>query len=175
MKFKPKLAIRREGSKIIIGPVLVDDEERADMYLPVGVLGFGVVLLLSGFVIGAVFILAKLPFLLIMSAVFFVLAGIAMIMCWKNQAIFILSDEVFEYRTIIGNKTVHRFDEIKGIKKGIGGITLFVGDSKVDIDSNAIISQRLNEKINEQMEKLYGKKIVLEECGIVCTKRKSDT
>lgn len=175
MKFKLKPIIRREGSKIFIGTVLVDGEDRADTYLPVAVLGFGAVLILFGLVTGAVFILGKLPFFLIMSAIFFILAGIAMIMCWKNQAVFVLSDEVFEYRSIIGNKKVHRFDEIKGIKKGMGGITLFVGDSKIDIDSNAIISQRLSEKINEQMERLYGKKFVLEEYGFACTKKESDT
>ena len=175
MKFKLKPVIRRERSKIIIGAELVDAEDRADMYLPVGVLVFGGFLILLGLLFGAVFILAMQPFLLIMTAVIWVLAGIAMIMCWKNQTIFVLSDEVFEYKTIIGNKKAYRFDEIKEIKKGIGGLTLIVSDSKIDIDSNAIISSRLSEKINEQMERLYGKKFVLEEYGFACAKKESDT
>ncbi len=65
--------------------------------------------------------------------------------------------------------------KLKPIIRREGSKILFAGDSKIDIDSNAIISQRLSEKINERMEKLYGKKFVLEEYGFACTKKESDT
>lgn len=83
--------------------------------------------------------------------------GIMALLCWKNQNIVVLSDESFEYSTFLGNKKEYRFQDITGLKQNNDSMTLFVGNEKVHIESCDLLTDRLIELINAQLEKLQGK------------------
>lgn len=154
MKLKPFIRIR--SGKISAGTTLVDDKSRADMFLPAWMFTVGLFCLVFGIIMGIVFVALQISVLLIVLAAALVLVGVAEIMCWKNQTIHMLPNDSFEYSTLFGKKTIYCFDEIKGIKNGNDSITLFVGEGKVHIDSIAIVSQRLFQRINKQLTELYG-------------------
>ena len=142
--------------ELILGRACPDDEPRADMFLPIKLLAFSALLMMGGI---AACIYAAINFswgAVIAAALAFVL-GCAALLCWKNQTIFVLSDEEFEYSTFLGNKTVYRFSDIKLVKRNNDSMTVFVGNGKVHIESMAILSDRLVACINRQLENLYGK------------------
>ena len=134
----------------------VDEEaEKADMYLPVKIAAFGLALILGGFVLVGIYIVNKLTIALILSIFCFVMAPIAFL-CYKNQRIYILSDEEFEYSTMFGKKTVYKFSNIKSLRQNQDSMTLFIDDGnvhKVHIESSAILSERLINLINAQLQK----------------------
>ena len=65
-------------------------------------------------------------------------------------------NDTFEYTTFLGNKKVYSFNEINGIRYNNDSMTLFIGDGKVHIESTAIITERLAERVNKQLEIIYG-------------------
>ena len=73
----------------------------------------------------------------------------AAVLCWKNQTIVILDGDTFEYTTFLGKKIVYRFSEIESLRRNSDSFTLYVGGGKVHIESMAIMSDRLTDKINE--------------------------
>ena len=125
------------------------------MFLPAWLFTMGLLFLAFGVITGIVFVALQISVLLIVLAAALVLLGVAAIMCWKNQTIRMLPNDSFEYSTFLGNKTVYRFNEIKGIKTGSDSSTLLVGEGKVHIESIAIISKQLEDRINKQLEKLH--------------------
>lgn len=135
----------------------VDKEaEKADMHLPVKVAAFGLALILGGFVLSAAFIFTKEIYLLVFGIICFGLAPFTLL-CYKNQRIFVISDEEFEYSTMFGRKTVYKFADIKSLRANQDSMTLFVADGKVHIESSAILSQRFMDLINTSLEEKNGK------------------
>ena len=129
----------------------VDEEaERADMHLPVKIAAFGLALILGGFIFIATYIINGLPIALIFAISCFVIAPFAFL-CYRNQRIYVLSDEEFQYSTFTGRKTVYKFKDIKALRANKDSMTLFVGDGKVHIESSAVLSQRLTDLINAQL------------------------
>lgn len=130
----------------------VEGEPRADMYLPPFLLAFGFLLLLAGTALLIAFALSRLIWTMI--AAFFVLPlGIAAVMCWKNQTIHILSEGVFQYTTFLGNSYEYHFSDIVKLRQNTDSLTLFVADKKVHIESMAILSGRLIDKINTALSR----------------------
>lgn len=154
MKLKPFVHTR--PGKFSFGTTLKDDEPRADMFLPAWLFVMGLLLCMFGTIVGNVFVVLQISFLIIVLAVAMVLLGVTTLLCWKNQTIRMLPNDTFEYSTFLGNKTVYRFSDIKGLKKNTDSITLFVADGKVHIESIAIVTDRLSDRINKQFEALNG-------------------
>jgi len=123
---------------------------RADMFLPVWILGFGTILLCGAVGSFAVAFIVK-KYTIIVASVILLFLGILAILCWKNQTIRILDEERFEYTTFLGNKRVYYFSDIIGIRRNKDSMTLFVGDGKVHIENNALITKRLSAKLNEML------------------------
>lgn len=146
-----KIKLLVKLGELILGKCFSDDEPRADMYLPIKLLAFSVVLLVLG--IAAVIIwLTKLTATPAILAVVFILLGVAAMLCWKNQTIQIVSDDSFVYTTFLGNKKEYSFSDIKGLKRNNDSLTLLVANDKVHIESMAIMSKRLIECINAQFQ-----------------------
>jgi len=154
MKLKP-FAHKRPG-RISFGTTLVDDEPRADMFLPAWLFGMGLLLSVFGTIAGIVFAVLQISTLVIVLSAVMVLLGVAAILCWKNQTIRMLPNDTFEYSTFLGKKTIYGFGDIKGLKKNTDSMTLFVADGKVHIESIAIVTDRLSDRINKQLEALNG-------------------
>lgn len=131
----------------------VDEEaERADMHLSNHALGLAGAALLAVFILVARYIYTKEWFYLVLGGAF-LLCCIGILLCYRNQRIYLLSDEEFQYSTFLGNKKIYRFDEITALRKNRDSLTLFLGKSKVHIESSAVMSDKLRALIIEQFKK----------------------
>ena len=83
-----------------------------------------------------------------MGAVACIAFGVAALLCWRNQSIHIISDEKFTYTTMFGNTRTYSFSDIQGLRRNQDSLTLFVAGEKVHIESMAVLSERLIERIN---------------------------
>ena len=129
-----------------------DGKRQADMYLPKGLFYVACFLLLGGlgFVVASFFVRS---IWMILAAALVLTLGIAAGLCWKNQTIRMLNDEVFEYTTWLGNTSEYRFKDITGLRRNSDSVTLFVGEKKVHIEAMAITSDRLNNRVEKEMQK----------------------
>lgn len=140
---------------LLITKLLGVDEEakKADMHLPEWIAGFGLASILGGFILVALSIIGEnIPFL-IFGIIFFVIAPFALL-CYKNQRIYILSEDEFEYSTFLGNKKIYKFANIKKLRANKDSMTMFIDDGelhKVHIESSAVMSQRLIDHINKAL------------------------
>lgn len=64
-----------------------------------------------------------------------------------------LTDEVFEYTTFLGNTYTYYFRDITGLRRNQDSLTLFVGCKKVHIESSAVMSERLVSLINHSLNR----------------------
>lgn len=135
----------------LLGVTVDENKPRADMYLPMRVLALGLLL-------GVAAISLTVAFIILLSAVWIVLAvlcailALMAVLCWRNQTIRIIDDETFEYTTFLGNKKTYSFSEIHSVRRNQDSITLFVGDGKVHIESMAVMTKRLAEKLNDALK-----------------------
>ncbi len=150
-----KLKILVKLGELILGEAYSEDEPRADMFLPLWLLAFAIVMLVAGVAVG-IYAAVELSVGAVVGAVVCLGLGIMALLCWKNQSIVVLSDESFEYSTFLGNKKEYRFQDITDLKQNNDSMTLFVGNEKVHIESCALLTDRLIELINAQLEKLQG-------------------
>ena len=150
-----KLKILVKLGELILGEAYSEDEPRADMFLPLWLLAFAIIMLVAGVAVG-IYAAVELSVGAVVGAVVCLGLGIMALLCWKNQSIVVLSDESFEYSTFLGNKKEYRFQDITGLKQNNDSMTLFVGNEKVHIESCALLTDRLIELINAQLEKLQG-------------------
>ncbi|MGM9557493.1 MAG: hypothetical protein ACI3VP_04480 [Oscillospiraceae bacterium] len=145
-----KLKLLVKIGELILGQSYSDEEPRADMYLPIWLLAFALALLVGGVAI-AVCAIVFLSVVAAIVALVCLILGISALLCWNNQTIRMLSDDSFEYTTFLGNKRVYRFSEIVGLKTNNDSMTLSVGNEKVHIESCAILTERLVERINQEL------------------------
>lgn len=127
-----------------------NSSSRADMYLPLWLLFFGCSLCILGCYCLLCGVLKYEPNAVI-TALICLLIGLSAILCWKNQKIYMISQSEFEYVTWLGNRYRYTFEDVSSIAWGWRGDhwTLFVANRKVHIESTAIISKRLFNRINE--------------------------
>lgn len=125
---------------------------RADMFLPVWLLGMGIFFIVFSIIcLSLGILLHRWGFLA--GFVFFLTFGIAACFCWKNQTARIIDEDSFEYTTFLGRTTVYRFSEIKSLRENRDSYTLFVGDKKVHIESIVNISEEFLHRIQEALGK----------------------
>lgn len=130
-----------------------EDEPRADMYLPAFVLALGLVLLAAALVMVCMVIASfRLP--LLIAALAAALLGAAALLCWRNQTIRIVGDDEFIYTTFLGHSRSYRFSQISGIKSSSDSCSLMLGTEKVHIESCAVMSQTLIDRIDQALNKL---------------------
>lgn len=145
-----KLKILVKLVEKFLGATYSEDQPRADMYLPERLLAMALVFLAGGTVFGVLFLLTKTLWM-VLAAVGGLAFGIVALLCWKNQSIRMISDEEFEYTTFLGNTYRYAFKDITGLRKNQDSLTLFVGEKKVHIESMAIITERLAQRIDQEL------------------------
>ncbi|MGN0517624.1 MAG: DUF6560 family protein [Acutalibacteraceae bacterium] len=138
----------------ILGESFSDKDMRADMYLPIWILSFGVILIVAGIVVG-IYAVFHFSVAAVIGVVCCLGLGVAALMCWKNQTIKILSNDSFEYSTFLGNKKIYYFNQITSLRMNNDSMTLFVGGDKVHIESCAILSERFVQRVDEVLEQVY--------------------
>lgn len=147
-----KLKLIVKLAELILREKYSEQEPRADMYLPIWLLAFAVVLLVGGVAI-AIYAIVSLSVEWAICALVCIALGALALLCWKNQAIRMLSNDSFEYTTFLGNKKIYRFSEIVGLKRSSDSMTLLVGNEKVHIESCAILTERLVDRINQELDR----------------------
>lgn len=65
-----------------------------------------------------------------------------------------LDEENFEYTTFLGSKKKFRFADIKSVRRNPDSLTLYVRNQKIHIESCAVFSDRLFNKLSEIIEKM---------------------
>ena len=131
----------------ILGMTSSDGKHRADMYLPERALAMALVLLAGGTACGIYAVITHA----VAAIVFAVLGlglGVALLLCWKNQTIRIISEEQFVYKTMFGREQTYNFADIQGIRPNKDSVTLFVAGEKVHMESMAVLSENLVRKLN---------------------------
>ena len=149
-----KLKILVKIVEKLLGMENGDGAPRADMYLPERLLAMALVLLAGGTAF-AVFAVIRAVIWAIAIAALLLILGIFALLCWKNQAIHVISNEQFTYTTMFGNTRTYRFSDIQGLRRNQDSLTLFVAGEKVHIESMAVLSQRLVERINTALAQLH--------------------
>ena len=149
-----KLKLLVKTSELILGAGQSNDEPRADMYLPIWLLAFSFVLIAFGIGLG-VWTVLYFSVGTAIAAACCLLLGAAALLCWKNQTIQMLLNDSFEYTTFLGNKKLYRFNQIRGLKRNSDSMTLLVGEEKVHIESCAVLSERLVERINQALVQMH--------------------
>lgn len=128
------------------------------MYLPDKLLAMGLVFLAIG-IACAIFSIFAFAAWAAVIAVLGILLGIAALLCWRNQMIHVISDYEFTYTTMFGRKKTYSFSQIQGLRQNQDSLTLFVADEKVHMESMAIISDRLVEKIDRALQQRAADKL----------------
>ena len=147
-----KLKILVKIVEKLLGMTDSGDEPRADMFLPDKLLAMAIVFLAGGTAC-ALFAIFTFAIWAIIFASLGIVLGIFALLCWKNQSIHIISDEQFTYTTMFGKTRTYSFSDIQGLRRNQDSLTLFVANEKVHIESMAILSERLVERINNALEK----------------------
>ena len=147
-----KLKLLLKAIEKILGVTYRDGTPRADMYLPERLLAMALILLAGGTAC-AIYAVISHAVWAVVCAVLGVVLGLAALLCWKNQAIHVLSEEQFTYTTMFGNTHTYAFSDIQGLRKNQDSMTLLVAGKKVHIESMAILSDRLVNSINRELQK----------------------
>ena len=147
-----KLKILLKLVEKILGVTYSEESPRADMYLPERLLAMGLIFLAGGSAC-AVYAVFRFAVWAVACAVLGIIFGIAALLCWKNQSIHIISDEQFTYTTMFGNTRTYSFSDIQHLHKNADSMTLFVANDKVHIESMAILTDRLVNRINRELQK----------------------
>lgn len=147
-----KLRIIVKAVEKLFGMAEISEGHRADMYMPDRLLAMSIVFFAGGLASIVLAIINSINW--VIGIVIGLLLGAAALLCWKNQSIHIISDEQFTYTTMFGNTRTYYFSDIKDLRRNQDSMTLFVADDKVHIESMAVLSDRLIDRINTQLEKL---------------------
>ena len=150
-----KLKILVKIIEKILGETYSSDAPRADMYLPERALAMCLVYLAIGTACGIWAILSRAIWAII-AAVLFLGLGFALILCWKNQTIRVISDDEFSYTTMFGKTHIYRFADIQGLRRNKDSMTMLVAGKKVHMESMAVLSDRLVELINRELKRIHG-------------------
>ena len=126
---------------------------RADMYLPLWLMVFSLVLMAAGLGFGIAAVVNASTDAGIAAPLCFFL-GLAAFLCWKNQKIKIISNDTFVYRTFLGNEHTYRFDQIRGLIPRQDSCTLLMENGKIHMERCAILTKRLSDRINQELDRL---------------------
>ena len=149
-----KLKILVKIIEKILGETYTSDIPRADMYLPERALAMCLVYLAVGSACGIWALISGAMWSVIVAAMGIGL-GVVLLLCWKNQTIQILNDEEFVYTTMFGKHHTYRFADIQGLRRNKDSMTMFVSGEKVHMESMAVLSDRLVDLINRELERIH--------------------
>ena len=147
-----KLKLLVKLGELLLGDAFMEEQKKADMYLPVKLLAMCLVMTVLGLGL-AVYAALNAHLWAGLGAIACIILGIGAFMCWKNQKIFMDGEETFRYRTFLGNEYEYRFSQIQRAVQNQDSITLILDTGKVHIESMAVLSDRLVERIDRELAK----------------------
>ena len=148
---------RKYGWRLTVWTTLPEGKQRGDLCKPSSYIVLGVFSMIWGCVAGIVMFAAKAPVWLGLLQLLMIPIGIIVLLEWKNQGIVMLSGDRFAYTTTFGRTQIYSFSQITQISRGLGGMKLRVGEQKIDIDFDAMVTERLLKRLTERQTELAGK------------------
>ena len=148
MKFKLLVKLIEK----LLGVADDGEDPRADVFLPDKLLAMSLVFILVGIGCGVYAAFNFAVWAVIGCALGFIL-GIFAMLSWKNQRIYVISEEQFTYTTMFGRTHTYSFSDIQGFRKNNDSLTIFVAGKKVHIESMALISERFITLVDKALEK----------------------
>ena len=152
-----KKSWRKGGWRLTVWTTLPEGKQRGDLCKPSSYIALGVFSIIFGCVAGIVMFAAKAPVWLGLLQLLMIPLGIIVLLEWKNRGIVMLSEDRFAYTTTFGRQQIYSFSQITQISRGLGGMKLRVGEQRIDIDFDAMVTERLLKRLAERQTELAGK------------------
>ena len=143
--------------RLTVWTTLPEGKQRGDLCKPASYIVLGVFSMIFGCVAGIVMFAAKAPVWLGLLLLLMIPVGIIVLLEWKNRGIVMLSGDRFAYTTTFGRTQIYSFSQITQISRGLGGMKLRIGAQRIDIDFDAMVTERLRKRLTERQEELAGK------------------
>ena len=145
------------GWRLTVWKTLPDGKQRGDMCQSSLYIVFGVFSIVLGCVGGTVMFAAKAPVWIVLMLLLMIPMGIIVLLAWKNQGIVMLSGDRFAYTTTFGSTQIYSFSQIIQISYGLGGMKLQAGAQRIDIDFDAMVTERLRKCLEQRQAELTEK------------------
>ena len=152
-----KKSWRKYGWRLTVWTTLPEGKQRGDMCKPSSYIVLGVFSVVLGCVGGTVMFAAKAPVWIVLMLLLMIPLGIIVLLAWKNQGILMLSGDRFAYTTTFGRTQIYSFSQITQISRGLGGMKLRIGEQRIDIDFDAIVTERLRKRLEQRQTELAEK------------------
>lgn len=143
--------------RLTVWTTLPEGKQRGDLCKPSSYIVLGVFSVIWGCVAGIVVLAAKAPVWLGLLQLLMIPLGIIVLLEWKNRGIVMLSGDRFAYTNTFGRTQTYSFSQITQISRGLGGMKLRIGAQRIDIDFDAMVTERLRKRLTERQEELAGK------------------
>lgn len=145
------------GWRLTVWTTLPEGKQRGDLCKPSSYIALGVFSIIFGCVAGILMFAAKAPVWLGLLLLLMIPIGIIVLLEWKNRGIVMLSGDRFAYTNTFGRTQTYSFSQITQISRGLGGMKLRVGEQRIDIDFDAMVTERLLKRLTERQAELDGK------------------
>ena len=152
-----KKSWRKYGWRLSVWTTLPEGKQRGDMCQSSLYIVFGVFSIVLGCVGGIVMFAAKAPVWIVLMLLLMIPMGTIVLLAWKNQGIVMLSGDRFAYTTTFGSTQIYSFSQITQISRGLGGMKLRIGEQRIDIDFDAIVTERLRKRLEQRQTELAEK------------------
>ncbi|WMJ23052.1 hypothetical protein RBG61_13840 [Paludicola sp. MB14-C6] len=129
-----------------------DNNFKTVVHLPLSLAIFGIVINIAG-AISNIFASYNYNLIWLCVSLLIMILGIAALLCQTNQKVVLISENSFTSTTFWGKASTYTFDEIKSIQNNTDSYTLFVENSKIHIESIALIEEEFLEKVNVALER----------------------
>ena len=145
------------GWRLTVWTTLPEGKQRGDLCKPSSYIALGVFSIIWGCIAGIVMFATKAPVWIGLLQLLMIPIGIVVLLEWKNQRIVMLSGDRFAYTTTFGRTQIYSFSQITQISRGLVGMKLRVGAQRIDIDFDAMVTERLLKRLEQRRAELAGK------------------
>ena len=145
------------GWRLTVWTTLPEGKQRGDMCKPSSYIVLGIFSIVLGCVGGIVMFAAKSPVWIGLLMLLMIPMGIIVLLEWKNRGILMLPGDRFAYTNTFGRTQIYSFSQITQIGRGLGGMKLRIGAQRIDIDFDAMVTERLIKRLEQRQTELAGK------------------
>ena len=152
-----KKSWNKGGWRLTVWTTLPEGKQRGDLCKPSSYIALGVFSIIWGLVAGIVMFAAKAPVWLGLLQLLMIPLGIIVLLEWRNRGIVMLPGDRFAHTNTFGHTQIYSFSQITQISRGLGGMKLRIGAQRIDIDFDAMVTERLCKRLTERQEELAWK------------------
>ena len=147
-----KMKLLLKAIEKLLGAAGSGEENPADMYLPERLLAMAIVFAIMA--VGAAVVgVMQSGLVWFAGAAALAVMSVAACLCWRNQKIFMLSEDTFTYTTMFGRTTEYRFEDIVSLRRNKDSFTIVLTTGKVHIESMALVSERFAQRVSAEFKK----------------------